>query len=505
MDNLFSSKIRKDFDQLTHEIKRVQQQSQHENPTSYQLSFQTKNEELQQVVDSMNHLISDLQKKYENLYVKHEIVTELNGIGTWDLEMENGIPAENNVYNDIFRKSLGYEDEQDFPNVFESWYNTIAPDEVETVTRIYEEHFSGRTQEPYDIEYESIKKDGSIEWFQAKAETLRDASGVPYRNVGTLMNIHKNKLNTIRIQNLLSRLELIEKSLGFSVTTLEGAWGMDLKNNSAMQEGWFSPQFKRLLGYEDDGFEPTVASWLNLIAIEDREEVRSQFMTHLYNKTNQTEFEMKFQLKIKNGDYRWFTMFINTLRDDHGHPTLVSGVLRDINHEIKRKADDEKIEKEMNDFTHSLRELAANINNISHEATEIAHEHEITSKSATHTRESIELTKSVTELIKSISIQTNLLGLNASIEAARAGEHGKGFSIVAEEVQKLSAHTATAVEKIESILEDINSSVIEIVTSINNMSDKIQSQAIVTEEINTSTENIHGMSGRLLSLIQQLN
>ena len=57
----------------------------------------------------------------------------------------------------------------------------------------------------------------------------------------------------------------------------------------------------------------------------------------------------------------------------------------------------------------------------------------------------------------------------------------------------------------EKFLDNINSSVIEIVTSINNMSDQIESQATVTVEINNSTENIHGMSGRLLTLIQQLN
>ncbi|WP_068677469.1 methyl-accepting chemotaxis protein [Oceanobacillus sp. Castelsardo] len=95
--------------------------------------------------------------------------------------------------------------------------------------------------------------------------------------------------------------------------------------------------------------------------------------------------------------------------------------------------------------------------------------------------------------------------LNASIEAARAGEQGKGFSVVASEVQKLSLNTSKAIEKVEKILEDINSSVRNIVTSINTMSDKIQSQAAVTEEINSTTKNIHGMSGSLLSLIKKLN
>ena len=117
----------------------------------------------------------------------------------------------------------------------------------------------------------------------------------------------------------------------------------------------------------------------------------------------------------------------------------------------------------------------------------------------------IESTKAVTELIKQISRQTNLLGLNASIEAARAGEHGKGFAVVAGEVQKLSMNTAKAVEQIEQILEAINQSVLKIVSSIDTMSNKIQTQASVTEEINNTTETINEMSAQLLVLIQNLD
>lgn len=61
----------------------------------------------------------------------------------------------------------------------------------------------------------------------------------------------------------------------------------------------------------------------------------------------------------------------------------------------------------------------------------------------------------ITKVITDISMQTNILSLNASIESARAGAAGKGFAVVAEEIRNLAQQTQEAVENISVIIEDV--------------------------------------------------
>lgn len=99
-------------------------------------------------------------------------------------------------------------------------------------------------------------------------------------------------------------------------------------------------------------------------------------------------------------------------------------------------------------------------------------------------------TKRTLEIIKSISSQTNLLSLNATIEAARAGEAGRGFSVVAEEIRKLSDETDKFVSEIGTMVESLNKITTDMDMAIEKVNTVSKKQTNQVAEVNNQFMDI---------------
>ncbi len=185
--------------------------------------------------------------------------------------------------------------------------------------------------------------------------------------------------------------------------------------------------------------------------------------------------------------------------------------------------DSDNMEQISQNTVNALEEGMSIVERLNEKATSVIQNSDSAYNSMLKLREKTEEIRVITELISSISEQTNLLSLNAAIESARAGEMGKGFAVVSEEIRKLAAQSKESTNEIAKIVNELNEqsdkSAVEVQTlKISNEEQSImvlRTKEIFTEinekmfEVKETVNKVNEWVGKILhdndKLVQSIN
>ncbi|MDR0634260.1 MAG: methyl-accepting chemotaxis protein [Azoarcus sp.] len=128
-----------------------------------------------------------------------------------------------------------------------------------------------------------------------------------------------------------------------------------------------------------------------------------------------------------------------------------------------------------------------------------------TSKRIKRLGESSQEIGEIVELISDITEQTNVLALNAAIQAASAGEAGRGFTVVAEEVQRLAERSAEATKQIAAIVKTIQTDTQDAVGAMENATRDVVEGARLSDAAGQALAEMGQVSMDAAHLIEQIS
>ncbi len=153
-------------------------------------------------------------------------------------------------------------------------------------------------------------------------------------NTASVLDHHHKMVAMISIvHDITARKHEIDR-LDYAMTaSVDGMWDWDLTKS----KGYLSPRYYEMLGFENEGFPPTLEMWEAMLHPDDRADAIARFNDAVNNTCK--AYESRYRLKTKTGQYRWFCARGIVVEKKEGNKaTRIVGTHMDITREREMEA-----------------------------------------------------------------------------------------------------------------------------------------------------------------------
>ena len=235
----------------------------------------------------------------------------VDGIWTWHFKTEKM------SFSSRYYQMLGYQPAA-FPASYENWIKLIHPDDREKALAIAEEYLQTKP-DLYENEFRLKTSGGGYRWINAKGRVVeKDENGDAVYMIGNHQDITDRKQTEQLLKESEERFRLAMEFAN------DGLFDWDLETN----EIYYSPVWKRLLGYEDNEIPNDFSVWETLTHPQDVE--RSWKMQQELINKQRDRFEIEFKMKHKDGYWVDILARANAIFDDMGKAVRIIGTHVDI-------------------------------------------------------------------------------------------------------------------------------------------------------------------------------
>lgn len=134
------------------------------------------------------------------------------------------------------------------------------------------------------------------------------------RRITTLSSLEESERDARRLQLAASGIH-------------QGLWEWRIDED----DYYWSPTFKRLLGYGEDEIEASRDGLFQAMHPEDRPLVLHRIALHF---SGACDYDIRYRLKVKSGEYRWFRATGQAFFDEEGKPLRAAGFLADVHDQV---------------------------------------------------------------------------------------------------------------------------------------------------------------------------